>query len=183
MNRLLFFASAILMGICTGSLTMVASRTVFAQVARTFAPTPTPTSTPTPSPTPTTTPSPTPTPRPKPTATPTPTLFPTPTPVSATAGQLDGWFTAYSNQYSVDRTKLWNIAVCESDLKPNAINEPYGGLFQFSASTWKSTRQQMNADTNTDLRFNPEEAIRTAAFHYSVMGLAAWPNCGNDSKR
>jgi hypothetical protein len=57
-------------------------------------------------------------------------------------------------------------------------NGVYGGLFQFSSSTWISTRQAMNLDTNTELRFNPEEAIRTAAFKISTMGLSPWPNCG-----
>ena len=140
--------------------------------------TPTPTVTNTPTPTPSPTPTPTPTPTPKPAATPAPTPSPTPTPPPVTSGQLDGWFTEYSNHYSIDRSKLWKVAVCESNLRPNAINGIYGGLFQFSSSTWVNTRMNMNLDTNPELRFNPEEAIRTAAFKISTMGLAPWPNCG-----
>lgn len=35
----------------------------------------------------------------------------------------------------------------------------------------------MNMDTNPALRFNAEEAIRTAAFRFSTDGPNAWPNC------
>jgi hypothetical protein len=149
----------------------------------TSTPTPTVTNTPTPTPSPSPSPTPTATPTPKPTPTPTPSptesnsaIAPTPVPVSS--GQLDEWFTNSSNHYSIDRSKLWKVAVCESGLRVNAVNGPYGGLFQFSASTWASTRRAMGMDTNPDLRFNPEEAIRTAAFKISTSGLAAWPNCG-----
>jgi hypothetical protein len=143
-------------------------------------PTPTPTLIPTntPTPIPTLTPTPTDTPTPKPTLIPTPTQTPTPTSVPVTSNQLDGWFTQYSNHYSIDRQKLWNIAVCESGLRPNATNGIYGGLYQFSASAWHSTRSNMNENPDPDLRFNPEEAIKTAAFKISVSGYNAWPNCG-----
>lgn len=124
-------------------------------------------------PTPTPTPSPTPTPTPKP----TPTSSPTPTPIPVTSAQLDAWFTQYANHYSVDRSLLWRIAVCETGLRPNAVNWIYAGLFQFSPNTWRANRQLMNADTNADLRFNPEESIKTAAFLLSVRGPGAWPNC------
>jgi len=123
-------------------------------------------------PTPTLTPTPSITPSPKPTTT------PTPTPVPVSGNQLDTWFTQYSNHYSIDRDKLWRVAVCESGLRPNAINGPYAGLFQFSSSTWASTRKTMGMDSNIDLRFSPEEAIKTAAFKISTSGLSAWPNCG-----
>jgi hypothetical protein len=125
----------------------------------------TPTSTPTPSPTPTPTPSPTPSPS------------PTPTPFPVTSEQLDSWFTQYANHYSIDRSLLWQIAACETGLRPNATNWIYGGMFQFSPNTWKANRSLMGADTNPDLRFNPEEAIRTAAFVLSTRGPGAWPNC------
>lgn len=155
-------------------------------------PTPTPTLIPTPTasnaaeaPTPIPTATPTATPRPTATAsnaayapTPSPTPTPKPTPIPETATQLDEWFTKYSNHYSIDRQKFWNIAVCESGLRPNATNGIYGGLFQFSPATWKSTRAAMQMDPNPDLRFNAEEAIKTAAFKTSVSGLGSWPNCG-----
>jgi len=58
------------------------------------------------------------------------------------------------------------------------VNGDYGGLYQFATNTWKTTRQKMNMDPHPDLRFNPEEAIRTAAFKISTVGLSPWPNCG-----
>lgn len=127
------------------------------------------------SPTPTPTPSPTPTPTPTPSPTPSPT--PTPTPYPVTAQQLDAWFTQYANHYSIDRSLLWNIAACETGLRNDAVNWIYGGMFQFSPNTWEANRSLMGLDTNPDLRFNPEEAIRTAAFVLSTRGPGAWPHC------
>lgn len=122
---------------------------------------------------------PTPSPTPTPTNTPTPTITPspTPTPFPVTSQQLDEWFTNSANHYSVDRSLLWRIAVCETGLRPNATNWIYGGLFQFSPNTWKANRGLMGMDSDPDLRFNPEEAIRTAAFVLSTRGAGAWPNC------
>ena len=108
----------------------------------------------------------------------TPSLTPTPTLPPVTSSQLDQWFTKYSNLYSIDRQKLWKVAVCESNLRPGATNGDYGGLYQFSTNAWKSTRRAMNLDPNPELRFNPEEAIKTAAFKISIVGFSPWPNCG-----
>jgi len=127
--------------------------------------------------TPTPTPSPTPTPTPTNTPTPTPKPSPTPTPIPVTSQQLDEWFTNSANHYSVDRSLLWRIAVCESNLRPDAVNWIYAGLFQFSPNTWKANRAVMGLDSNPYLRFNAEESIRTAAFVLSTRGAGAWPNC------
>ncbi len=155
-------------------LLMLGNQTSLGKIPLIIAPpTPTPTAVPTPTPTLIPTPTTTPTPSPIPSSTPTPT----PTPIPVSSGQLDEWFTNYANHYSVERTKLWLIAVCESNLRPGAINGLYGGLYQFSPGTWRSTRMRMNADTDPDLRFHPEEAIKTAAFKISTDGLSAWPNC------
>jgi len=124
-----------------------------------------------PSPIPSYSPSPSPTPKP------TPKPSPSPSPSPVTAQQLDDWFTSFSNHFSIDRSKLWTVAVCESGLNPNARNGDYAGLFQFSSGTWRSTRAAMNLDGNPQLRFNPQEAIKTAAFKISTVGLSAWPNC------
>ena len=121
-------------------------------------PTPSPTSTPTPKPTPT--PSPSPTPKPKP-----------------TTDQLEEWFTKYANEQSINKDLLKKIAWCESKYNPNATNGIYGGMYQFSPSTWKNTRQQMNKESNPDLRFDPEAAIHAAAFRIATVGDKAWPNC------
>lgn len=126
------------------------------------------------------TPTPTPTPSPTPTPTPSPTPSPTPTPFPVTAQQLDQWFTQYANHYSVDRSLLWNIAACETGLRANAVsrNGFYVGMFQFGLNTWKANRELMGMDPNPNLRFNPEESIRTAAFLLaSSRGKSPWPNC------
>ena len=115
---------------------------------------------------------------PTPTYTLTPAHSPSPTPIYVTSGDLDFWFTKYANEFSVDRNKLWKIAVCESNLKPRAVNGLYGGLYQFSPSAWRTIRNQMNMNPELELRFNPEESIKTAAFKISAHGTGAWPNCG-----
>lgn len=115
------------------------------------------------------TPIPTPTKRPSP----TPTITPTPIPV----GAMEDWFNKYSSKESVDRERLKRIAVCESGLNSSARFLDYGGLFQFSTSSWISIRTNMNLPTDPNLRFNPEEAIKTAAFKVATEGIHAWPNC------
>lgn len=122
-------------------------------------------------PTLTITPSPTPTPIP-----PTPTLTPTPPPVIASA-VLDELFTRYSNEYSIDKELMKRIAYCESRLNPAAATSPYAGLYQFSESLWIQTRTLMGQNSDPNLRFNAEEAIRTAAFMISQNHLYIWPNC------
>jgi hypothetical protein len=95
--------------------------------------------------------------------------------------ELDNYedlFDKYGLIYGISKEKLKNIAICESGLNPKAINVFYGGLFQFSPSTWSSNRKLMGEDTDTDLRFNAEEAIKTAAFKMSRDGFGAWPHCG-----
>jgi len=129
--------------------------------------TPTPTSTPTPTNTPT------------PTRIPTPTSLPTPTRYPASAQDIDGWFERYSREYGVDIALLRKIAVCESGYNTTSNNKKhdYGGMFQFSISTWRTTRNAMGADPNPDLRFHPEEAIKTASYKISRQGTGAWPAC------
>jgi len=69
------------------------------------------------------------------------------------------------------------IAYCESGGHPGASNGLYGGMFQYTVSTWQATRAQMGADTNPDLRFGAREAIETTAFKLSRGGDGAWANC------
>ena len=123
------------------------------------------------------TPTPTPTPTPAPTPTPSPT--PTPTPIPITFEQLDAWFTTYANHYSVDKSLLWKIAACETGFRANAVsrNGFYVGMFQFGRATWIANRYLMGMDTNPNLRTNPEESIRTAAFVLSTRGENPWPVC------
>jgi hypothetical protein len=94
--------------------------------------------------------------------------------------ELDHLFESYGNQYGVNSNTLKIIAKCESTFNPNAVSPSglYGGLFQFSPATWISTRRSMGLEENPDLRFNPEEAIRTTAYKISQSGVGAWPTCG-----
>jgi hypothetical protein len=50
-------------------------------------------------------------------------------------------------------------------------------MYQFSASTWVSTRGAMDHDTDPALRFDANEAIKTAAFKIASGGQSAWKNC------
>lgn len=127
----------------------------------------------TPTPTPTLTPTPTPTPKPKP----KPTSTPTPTPIIIAPPDLEALFAKYGEIYNVNKDLLKRIANCESKLNPNAGNEKYAGLFQFSKVLWIQTRSLMGQNSDLNLRFNPEEAIRTAAFMLSQNHLGIWPNC------
>lgn len=135
--------------------------------------TPTPTSTPSPTLTPTPTFTPTPTLTPTNTPTPTPTNTPTPMPTSA----FEQYFDQYSAQYGVDKEVLKKIAYCESGAHPGANNGEYGGMFQYSVTTWEETRRLMGADPNPDLRFGAKESIETTAFKLSRGGDRAWANC------
>ena len=136
------------------------------------------------SPLPKTSPSPTPlptaTPTPLPTATPTPipTVTPTPTPI-ITSADLETYFGKYSSQNNVDKELLKRIALCESGFNSNASYLDYKGMFQFSSESWSITRQIMGEDINPDLRNNPEEAIKTAAYKLAHTGATAWPTCGH----
>lgn len=113
-----------------------------------------------------------------PTLTPTPTAIPiTPTLVPVHAGELETMFAKYSELYSVNNDLLKKIARCESNLNPQSNSGVYGGLFQFSETLWRTTRQAMGSDNNPELRFNAEEAIKTAAFKISRDGTNAWINC------
>lgn len=133
---------------------------------------------------PTTTPTPTSTPTPLPTATPTPLPTDTPTPTATptpivTSGDLETLFSKYAGEQSVDKELLKKIARCESGFNSEASFMDYLGMFQFSPDSWIATRHMMNADPNPDLRKNPEEAIKTAAFKIAHGGQNAWPNCSH----
>lgn len=138
---------------------------------------PTPTTTPTPIPSPTSSPTPFPTSTPTQTPMPLPTLTPTPTTIIIAPQELEALFTRYASEYSVDKELLKRIANCESTLNPNASTKYYAGLFQFSESLWVQTRTLMGQNPDVNLRFNPEESIRTACFMVSQNRLGIWPNC------
>lgn len=91
--------------------------------------------------------------------------------------EMASLYTRFGAEYGIPADTLARIAACESGHNPGAINGPYGGLFQFHSNTWASNRRAMGLDANPDLRFNAEEAVRTAAFKMSRDGTGAWPVC------
>lgn len=108
---------------------------------------------------------------------PTPTSIPQPQPTIAVAEDLEGFFTKYAAEYSVDKDDLKRIAKCEAGFNSQADTGLYAGMYQFHAQTWASTRNAMGLDPNPDLRKNAEESIKTAAFKIKNGGRGAWPNC------
>lgn len=145
-------------------------------IAKEVTTTPSPTETPSPSPTPTPTPTPTATPTPKPTVKPTPIPTRVPQPVF-THTQINEFMERFGAQYVVDPNILRHIALCESEFRPNAVNGPYIGLFQFGSITWQNLRKAMGEDPSPDLRANAEEATQTAAYALSLGKIRIWPNC------
>ena len=118
-----------------------------------------------------------PTATPTPTAAPTATPTPSPEPTIAATTDLETLFGKYSSQYSVSEDELKKIANCESGFNSDSDTGTYAGMFQFSVVTWASIRGAMGLDGNPDLRKNPEEAIKTAAFMIARGQQNAWPNC------
>jgi len=117
-----------------------------------------------------------------PTSTPTSTPTTTPEPkvlpeVSNAPHSVIDHIVTYSEAYGVTTDIMIEIARCESGFRENAVNGPYAGIFQFTSSTWQSNRRAMGEDPNPDLRFNAEEAAKTAAFKMNRDGYGAWPAC------
>lgn len=129
---------------------------------------------PSPTPSPSDTPSPTPSPTPKPTVKPTPTPVPQP---KFTSQQINEFIERFASQYTVDPNLIRHIALCESGFDPAASRLGYGGLFQFGPNTWKNIRRGMGEDIDTNLRFNAEEAVQTAAYVLHINNAGIWPNC------
>jgi hypothetical protein len=151
-------------------------------------PIPEETDTPKPTKSPTSTPEPTESPGPTTSPTVEPTLTPTPIPPAPAATPdvwppeiYRPWLEQYAGQYGIDSNILERIAQCESQFIPTIVspNGQYVGLFQFSEKTWQTYRgpEHLNLDANPQLRTNPEEAIRTAAYVVSRRGTAPWPTC------
>lgn len=160
-------------------LTAYIEITPTAEVIPTITNTPIPTPEPTAEPTITMIPSPTTVASPTSTVAPIPTVVPTfaVTQIKATSEQINGFINSFGAEYKVDPNVIRHVALCESGFNPNAKNLTYGGLFQFSPTTWSSWRNKMQEDANTELRFNAEEAVQTAAFVLSLGKGSIWPNC------
>lgn len=142
----------------------------------------TPSSTPTPAIIPTQTPTGTPLASPTVSALITPSPTPTATPtvqvrVNYSSQEINGYIDRFAGQYGVDANVIRHIALCESGFRAGAVYLSYGGLFQFSSSTWTVWRRRMGEDENSELRFNAEEAVQTAAYVISKNSIGIWPNC------
>lgn len=89
----------------------------------------------------------------------------------------------YGAIYGVDPAMLQLIASCESGERANAVNGPYAGMFQFVSATWSSNRRAMGENPDPALRYDAEEAVKTAAFKMSRDGYGAWPSCSRKALR
>lgn len=115
---------------------------------------------------------------PIPTVTPKPTLTPTMTPRPLMITDLDQMMERHARNNSISFELLKKIARCESGFNSNARNGDYAGLYQFSTGAWQTARKLMNENPDPNLRFNAEEAVKTAAFKIASGGIGIWPNCG-----
>lgn len=111
-----------------------------------------------------------------------PTKKPTPTPIPQpkfTSEQINGFIDKFAapDQYNVDPNLIRHIALCESGFNPFAKDWIYAGLFQFGPITWQNIRTEMGEDKDTNLRFNAEEAVQTAAYVLHINDAGIWPNC------
>jgi uncharacterized protein YabE (DUF348 family) len=77
---------------------------------------------------------------------------------------------------SVDSLNWAALAECESGGNPNAVNSagPYYGLYQFSASTWRSV-----GGTGVPTDFGAGEQTLRAKKLYQQQGDSPWPVCGS----
>lgn len=107
-------------------------------------------------------------------------VAPAPKPVTQNVNYHE-LFVKYASEYGANPSIMIAIAQCESGMRANAINGPYGGMFQFLASTWASNRAAMGLSTDPNLRFSAEEAIKTAAFKMGRDGYGAWPHCSQSA--
>ena len=116
------------------------------------------------------------------TATPTIETTPEASPTSQpqrefTSEQIYHLMDRFGAEYGVDPNVLRYIAICESGFRPEAENLYYAGLFQFDKVTWAKYRQLMDLNDDPELRFDAEEAIKTASYALSLKQSRLWPNC------
>lgn len=121
------------------------------------------------------------TPTASPTATPTikklVTPKPKPTPTAEPKESVSRLVDKYSGEYGLDVNVVRYLVLCESGLRSNATNGKYVGLFQYDERTWKTIRSEMKLDTNAELRYSAEEAIKTTTYALSKGKKKLWPNC------
>lgn len=94
-----------------------------------------------------------------------------------TYSELEVLVTKYAAEYGANKDIMLFLMRCESGNNPSALNGPFAGLYQFMSSTWISNRNAMGLNPDPGLRFNAEEAIKTAAYKMGRDGYGAWPAC------
>lgn len=97
--------------------------------------------------------------------------------ITKTPEDVSNLIDRYADEFHANPSIMKSIARCESGFRPEAVNGNFGGMFQFLPSTWSSNRKAMGLDPNPELRFNAEEAVKTAAFKMGRDGYGAWPAC------
>lgn len=92
------------------------------------------------------------------------------------ASQFDGLIQQYAEKYRVESHLVSCIIRKESTYNPNAKNpkSSASGLAQFTNRTWVWMRNLMGEDPNLDLRFNPEESIKTLSWALSNNYHSHW---------
>lgn len=105
------------------------------------------------------------------------TATPKPTPTTEPKENVNKLVDKYSAEYGLDVNVVRHLGICESGFRSNATNGKYVGLFQYDAQTWKTIRAEMNLDTDPNLRYSAEEAIRTTTYALSKGKRKLWPNC------
>lgn len=90
-----------------------------------------------------------------------------------------GLIRKYASEYGANAEVMIAIARCESGFNADATSPSgaYKGIYQFVTSTWQSNRREMGLSDDPALMYNPEEAIKTAAFKMARDGYGAWPVC------
>lgn len=94
-----------------------------------------------------------------------------------TREEILNMISAYGNYYDIDVNLLRHIAFCETRYRPLATNGKHAGLYQFSPTTWQAVRGRMGLDPNPDLRFDAEQAVKTAAYKIQEGDPWAWAHC------
>ncbi len=102
---------------------------------------------------------------------------PKPTPTAEPKEIVSKLVDKYSSEYGLDVNVVRYLVLCESGLRSNATNGKYAGLFQYDERTWKTIRSEMKQDTDVELRYSAEEAVRTTTYALSKGKKKLWPNC------
>ncbi len=89
---------------------------------------------------------------------------------SAESTSIEGVIHDAAAEFGLDGSYLVSVAVCESNLDPDAVNPAgYHGLFQFDHTTWGAY--------GYGSIYDPIAQARTAARLLAAGQTSRWPNC------